>query len=167
MITAKKLKLLHVGRRELKLTEEAYREILRHHGGVESSKDLDDPGFKRVIDCLKALGFWVKRKFEQTRPRNAGDLPTPGQLKVIEHLWADLAEYVAGADQAAFRRGFYRERLKIPALGPQTRKQANAVIEVLKRRVHSEMKKTVGTAQPLASQKACHHPLADDSDRPS
>ena len=141
MISAEKLRLVHVGRRELKLTEDAYREILRHHGGVASAKDLDDDGFKRVIDCMKALGFWVKRRWEQTRPRDAGDLPTPGQLKVIEHLWSDLAEYVAGADQTAFRRGFYHQRLKIPPLGPQTRAQANSVIEALKRRVHSEMKR--------------------------
>lgn len=49
--------------------------ILRHHGGVGSSKDLDDEGFKRVINCMKALGFWVERKLEQTVPRDPGNLP--------------------------------------------------------------------------------------------
>ena len=140
MISAQKLKLIHVGRRDLELTEDAYREILRHHGGVESAKDLDDDGFKRVIDCFRALGFWIKRKWEQTRPRDADDLPTPGQLKVIEHLWRDLAEYEPGAAHAPFRRGFYAERLKIPALGPQTRRQANTAIEALKRRVQRALK---------------------------
>lgn len=86
VVSPQKLKLIHVARRELELTEDAYREILRHHGGVESAKDLDDDGFKRVIDCFRALGFWIKRKWEQTRPRDPDDLPTPGQLKVIEHL---------------------------------------------------------------------------------
>ena len=113
--------------------------ILRHHGGVSSSKDLNDEG-KRVIDCMKALGFWVERKFEQTVPRDPGNLPTPGQLKVIEHLWHDLAEYEPGARTMPLRRGFYTERLKIPALGPQTRAEANKVIEVLKRRVQSALK---------------------------
>lgn len=140
MISAQKLKLLHVGRKQLSLAEEAYREILRHHGGVESAKDLDDDGFERVIDCFKALGFWVKRKFIQTRPREPGALPTPGQLKVIAHLWEDLSKYVAGARETSFQRGFYHERLKIPALGPQTRAQANAVIEALKQRVLREIK---------------------------
>ena len=50
-------KLIRVGRRELGLSEAAYREILRRHGGDTCSKDLDDDGFKRVIDCMKALGF--------------------------------------------------------------------------------------------------------------
>jgi hypothetical protein len=33
-----------------------------------------------------------------------------------------------------FQRGFYESRLGIPALGPQTRAQANRVIEALKQR---------------------------------
>ena len=140
MISTQKLKLIHVARRELELPEDAYREILRHHGGVESAKDLDDEAFKKVIDCMKALGFWVERKWEQSRPRDAGDLPTPGQLKVIEHLWRDLAEYEPGAAHMPFRRGFYEKRLNIPALGAQTRAQANAVIEALKRRVQHALK---------------------------
>ncbi len=140
-ISPQKLKLIHVARRELELPEEAYREILRHHGGIESSKDLDDDGFKRVIDCMKALGFWVRRKFEQTRPRDPGELPTPGQLKVIGHLWDDLGEYLGDAKRVSFQRGFYVERLKISALGPQTRAQANAVIEALKQRVSRAMRK--------------------------
>jgi hypothetical protein len=148
MISAQKLKLVHIGKRELKLTEDAYREILRHHGGVESAKDLDDDGFKRVVDCMKSLGFWVKRKWEQTRPREAGALPTPAQLKVIEHLWNDLSEYEPGAAQTHFRRGFYRNRLKMAALGPQTRAQANAVIEALKQRVMRAMKAAPRHPQP-------------------
>jgi len=140
MISAQKLKLIHFARRELKLPEEAYREILRHHGGVESSKDLDDDGFKRVIDCMKALGFWVRRSWEQTAPRDPDALPTPGQLKVIEHLWDDLSEYLGGAKATPFRRGFY-VKLKLAALGPQTRAQASSVIEALKQRVSREMSK--------------------------
>lgn len=143
MISKEKLALIHVGKKELGLTDPEYREILRHHGQVESAADLDEDGFKKVIDHMKALGFWVKRRFEQTRPRDPGDLPTPGQLKVIKHLWDDFAEYVGGAKQVPFRRGFYEQRLKIPALGPQTRAQANTVIEALKRRVHSEMRKAL------------------------
>ena len=129
-----------MARKELELPEEAYREILRHHGGVESSKDLDDDGFKRVLDCMKALGFWVRRKFEQTRPRDPGDLPTPGQLKLIAHLWDDLGDYLQGVKRVSFRRGFY-VRLKIPALGPQSRRQSNALIEALKERVAREIRK--------------------------
>jgi hypothetical protein len=39
------------------------------------------------------------------------------KLKVIEHLWEDLAEYLDGAKFNAFRRGFMTQRCKLPALG--------------------------------------------------
>lgn len=143
MISREKIALVHVGKKELGLSEEEYREILRHHGGVGSARDLDEEGFKKVIDHMKALGFWVKRSWEQSRPRDAGDLPTPDQLRVIEHLWEDLAQYLEGAHNVNFRRGFYGSRLHIPPLGPQTRAQANHVIEVLKQRVRQEGKKAV------------------------
>jgi len=143
MISKEKIALLHVGKAKLGWSDGVYREALRFHGGVKSSKDLDEDGFKKVIDHMKALGFWVERKWEQTKPRDPGDLPTPDQLKVIAHLWEDLSQYISGATHAAFRRGFYEKRLRIPALGPQTRAQANVCIEALKNRVYSEMKKAV------------------------
>jgi hypothetical protein len=68
MSSAQKVKLIHVARRELELTEEAYRQILSHHAGVRSAKDLDDNGFKRVIDCMKALGLWVSEHTSRTNP---------------------------------------------------------------------------------------------------
>lgn len=147
MISKQKIALLHVGKKELGWSEEVYREALRFHGGVRSAKDLDEAGFKRVVDHMKALGFWIKRSWEQTRPRDAGDLPTPDQLKVIEHLWADLAQYLDGARNVNFRRGFYEKRLRIPALGPQTRAQANAAIEALKQRVRQEGKKAIANGE--------------------
>jgi hypothetical protein len=95
---------------------------------------------------MRAIGFWISRSFEQSRPRSVGDLPTPDQLRVIEHLWNDLADYVAGARFGKFRQGFYKKRLGIPGLGPQTRAQANAAIEALKQRVFREMRRAARPA---------------------
>jgi len=145
VISKEKLALIHVGKKQLDLSDPEYREILRHHGGVASAADLDDEGFKRVVDCMKALGFWVKRAWEPSRARDPGALPTVGQLRVIKHLWDDLSEYVPEADQAAYQRGFYAKALKLPTLGPQTRAQANTVIEVLKQRVQREMRRAYRT----------------------
>lgn len=147
MISKQKLALVHVGKKDLGLSDAEYREILRHHAGVDSARDLEEPGFKRVIDHFKALGFWIKRSWEQTRPRDGGDLPTRDQLKVIEHLWEDLTQYLNAAHQVNFRRGFYGKRLHISPLGPQTRAQANHVIEVLKNRVRAEGKKALRMAK--------------------
>ena len=43
------------------------------------------------------------------------------------------------------------QRCKLPALGPQSRAQANHLIEVLKKRVAAEMKKHVARHQYEAS----------------
>ena len=69
-------------------------------------------------------------------------------MRAIWHLWADLSEYVGGAQHSRFQRAFYHEALKIPALGPQTRVQANKVIEVLKQRVQREMRKAAANPAP-------------------
>ena len=48
-ISRAKLALLHVGKRaRLELPE--YRECLRHPSNIKSSKDLDEVGFKLVLD---------------------------------------------------------------------------------------------------------------------
>lgn len=142
-ISKEKIALLHVAKKELGWSEEVYRHVLKDHGGVTSSKDLDESGFDRVIKHAKAMGFWIKREWKQDRPRDAGDLPTPAQLEVIQHLWTDLAEFIEPALSRKFQQGFMTKVLHIPALGPQTRAQANKLIEVLKKRVKQETEKHV------------------------
>lgn len=145
MISNEKKALLHVGKQQLGLTDAEYRHILQEHTGKTSAADPDfsDDDFKKVIDHMKAVGFWIKRKWDQARPRDAGDLPTPGQLDVIKHLREDLTQYYAPIREAKVWQGFLKKRLRISPLGPQTRAQANHLIEVLKQRVAREMKKAV------------------------
>jgi hypothetical protein len=56
---------------------------------------------------------------------------------VIDHLWRDLSEYIPGARMQNLRTGFASRVIKRPC--PQTRAQANALIEGLKQRVHRAM----------------------------
>lgn len=155
-ISKEKKSLLHVGKQKLDLTDQEYREILRQETGRSSSADpgFTDRDFKRVVDHFRALGFWIKRPFEQLKPRDAGELPTVEQLAVISHLWEDLSQYKGGAKNINFRRGFYEKRLRIPALGPQTRKQANVVIESLKNRVMAETRRAVQRRQNVADDRS-------------
>lgn len=142
-ISKDKIALIHVAKKELGWSDEVYRHVLKDHGGVTSSKDLDESGFDRVIKHAKAMGFWIKRGWKPERPRDAGDLPTPGQLEVIEHLWKDFAEFQEAAFSRKFRQGFYVKVLHISPMGPQTRGVANRVIEVLKKRVKQATEKHV------------------------
>ena len=107
MISKQKVALIHVGKKELGWSDEVYRHVLRDHGGVESAKDLDEAGAKKVIDHMKAMGFWIVRKFEQQRPRDASEMITKPQQEVIDHLWADLTEFIPQAHMHRFRQGFH------------------------------------------------------------
>ncbi|MGB7949047.1 MAG: hypothetical protein WCH75_15285, partial [Candidatus Binatia bacterium] len=65
------------------------------------SKDLDDVALKR-----SALGFWVRRGYEQDKPRDPDALPTVGQLRANRHLWSYLIEYLVGAKYTPSQRVF-------------------------------------------------------------
>ena len=59
MISSQKKKLLHVAKRELKLTDQEYVYVLIEHTGKMSSADpsFTDEDFKKVIDHFKAIGL--------------------------------------------------------------------------------------------------------------
>lgn len=56
------VKLVHVGRRELRLDEDLYRTILREKGGANSAGDMNAAQLQRVVDEFKRLGFKVANK---------------------------------------------------------------------------------------------------------
>jgi hypothetical protein len=66
----KKLALIHVVKKEIKLSDEDYRCVLRRIAGVSTSKDLDEAGFRRLMRFLvrsdhfraNAHGMTLKQK---------------------------------------------------------------------------------------------------------
>jgi len=48
---------VQTAKRALKLTDMAYRTILRNAGGVESSKDLTNEGFDQAMAVMEESGF--------------------------------------------------------------------------------------------------------------
>lgn len=56
---ARLIKLVHVGRRQLNLSDELYRTILLQQGGAESSGDMGVQQLQKVLDYFKKLGFKV------------------------------------------------------------------------------------------------------------
>lgn len=57
---ARLIRLVHVGRRELKLNEDEYRTILQAQGGSSSCASMSLPKLRQVLDYLRAQGFKVK-----------------------------------------------------------------------------------------------------------
>lgn len=122
----KRLALLRVARQQLGLDEDSYRAILLVQGGVESAKDLCDDGFERVMARFGELGFvsTARKKWFKPRGTNAAALVTPGQQQRLQALFGELAW---GAER---QEGFNRRMCK--KAWPQTRAEANRVIEALK-----------------------------------
>lgn len=60
-------RLVHVARRELAITEDAWRILLRDRFKVESSKDLSIGGLDLLLKHLKQCGFKVQPKAPQKR----------------------------------------------------------------------------------------------------
>lgn len=125
-LTARQKALLHVAKAQLRLSEEEYRALLHGAAGVESSRDLDSTGFERVLARLEALGFTVRRRYPKGRATqpDPSALVTPAQQKRIRDLYAAIAW-----DEPR-QRGFNRRVCGKP--WPQTRSDANKIVEALK-----------------------------------
>jgi len=119
--------LVHVAKNQLGLDDDLYREILMQEAGVSSASELDYKGFERVMKRFRKLGFRRKRTQPAERPQPGGTI-TPRQQAKIAELYAAL-----GWTDPRRQMGFSRRVCGVP--WPQTRAQANKVIEALKQMV--------------------------------
>jgi len=86
-LSAKKIALLHVAKKQLGLDDDSYRDILGRCGGVESAADLDEVGFLYVMKYLTTLGFrstWTQRTFG-----NRPNMASPAQVELMRDLSAE------------------------------------------------------------------------------
>ncbi|MEI8138543.1 MAG: phage protein GemA/Gp16 family protein [bacterium] len=72
----KKLALIHIVKEELNLSEDEYRAILRREAGVDSSKNLTDDSFRKL------MRFLVRSRHYTTNPNGL----TLRQKLYIRHL---------------------------------------------------------------------------------
>lgn len=105
---------IHIARKDLRLDDDTYRDILWTCARVRSSADLDDAGRRAVLEHFRARGWQprtnkAKRKGYPGRPHNCDEHP---QLRKIEALltqagrpWSyvdKMAQRMAGKDRIAF-----------------------------------------------------------------
>ena len=136
--------LIHVAKNQLGLDDDSYRDLLRSTCGVESSKDLNFIQFERLMKRLQELGFVLvlkdnpKKRHHQPylkAPDHDPDaLPSPAQNFKINELYQKL-EWTDNNR----RLGFNNRVIKKP--WPQTRSEANKIVEALKSMVAREQKK--------------------------
>ncbi len=61
-IDQKKLALIHIVKKELNLDDSQYRQMLKKAAGVESAKDLDQKGFRKLMN------YFVRSRHYRARP---------------------------------------------------------------------------------------------------
>ena len=116
-----KLAKIHIAKKELALTDDAYRDILRLHFGAESAKELNDRQGTVLINLFRAKG-WAPRERPEAkrapRPRRSStyiDIPEGGpatqQQRMVAGLWNELG-YPMCALHSRVKRQFKVERLQ-------------------------------------------------------
>lgn len=122
MISAAQKAILHVAKSKLRLERDEYEAILQAEAGVTSSTDLDKTGFDRVMKRFEHLGFHNTSRKRRPRPQEP---ITPFQQQLIRELYREL-----GWIEIERQTGFSKRQIAKP--WPQTRRDANKVIEGLK-----------------------------------
>ncbi len=119
---------IHIAKKELKLSDRSYRDLIAATvPGKESAADLDERELQLVLDRLQNLGW---------RPRlpRASDRPLPATVWKARSLWLQLYEQgaVHNPQWTALAR-FTKRMTGVGDLRRLTGKQAAMVIEVLKK----------------------------------
>jgi phage gp16-like protein len=132
MISKGQIRLIHLAKDRLGLTEEEYKEVLALIGGVRSSKELTPEGFFKLMEHFRELGFTPRGVDTYTTTRDAEkagkfiEMVTPGQRAKIRELEGELG----WADNPARLKNFMAKRFGIVRV--LTKEQAIKVIEAMK-----------------------------------
>jgi hypothetical protein len=140
LIGAKQKALIHVAKTQLCLDDDRYRDLLRSTCGVESSKELSFTQYDKLLKRFRELGFRIKHQgrghrqpYLKSPDRDPGGLPSPAHLKKINDLYEQL-----GWTEPERRIGLNQRIIKRP--WPQSRAEANKIIEALKSMVARAVK---------------------------
>ena len=95
---------LHLARKQLALTEDSYRDVLRRITGKESARDMTSAELDKALGEFKRLGFKLKggRSFSQK-----------AQVRMIRAVWADIVALKGGGTEEQLR-AFVARQTKSP-----------------------------------------------------
>ena len=125
----KLIQLIHVGKKQLGLDDDLYREVLESCTGKTSSKLLSIPQLESVLTRMKQLGFQVESK-DKAGVKNLAD---DAQSKLIRHLWLQLhnAGQVRNSSEKALAK-FVENKVGVSALQFLSTKNADMIITHLR-----------------------------------
>jgi phage gp16-like protein len=125
----KLIQLIHIGKTQLGLDDDLYREVLESCTGKTSSKEMTIAQLESVLDRMKQLGFTVESKDKSGVKNLAND----AQSKLIRHLWLQLHEagQVRNSSEKALAK-FVENKIGVSALQFLSTKNADMIITHLR-----------------------------------
>jgi phage gp16-like protein len=103
---------IHIAKKNLGLSDDVYREMLFNIAGVESAKDLDEKGRKKILKHLSACGF---RSYHKSAKASGMHLPAAHDkqlyLSKIGVILANIDKpwnYADGIAQRTYKVNFVR-----------------------------------------------------------
>lgn len=125
----KLIQLIHVGKKQLGLDDDLYREVLESCTGMASSKLMNIAQLESVLDRMKQLGFTIESKDKTGVQQLADD----AQSKLIRHLWLQLhnAGQVRNGSEKALAK-FVENKVGVSALQFLSTKNADMIITHLR-----------------------------------
>ena len=154
VLTHKQIKVLHVAKRELALSDEEYRAALLAYTGVKSSADpgFDIEDFRAIMAHFVRCGFKWREVEKEAMPKEFYDpdefpdgrlgMATKKQIWKIHDLWWSLKGKYWGQDMTVAEHpvfgkrvlaGFLHKRFGVSSMRFLTFKKAGPVIEAIKR----------------------------------
>lgn len=121
---------IHVAKKQLALTDESYRDVLRRITGKDSSGSMTHQELDNVVKEFKRLGFDGTYK-----PKRAGERKLAGspQAKKIRALWITLHQLGAVHNPSEEALSAYVKRIcKVDDLHWINSKDANLVINTMR-----------------------------------
>lgn len=134
---AREIRLIQMGRSQLKLDDDTYRQMLANLcGGKTSSKALTAQERQRVLAHLKSRGFVIKRKGDGQTQDGWRRAPQMRKLRAIWYLLAERGEVDrpanAEACDAAIETWAKRQLPELDAIRFADGQQMSKLIEEIK-----------------------------------
>jgi len=129
-IGPKKKALVHIAKEDLHLDEESYRQILKSVAGVESSTQLSQEGFQRVMRRFQEMGFrgLLAHPYRPVPKGRLIPLGSPQGLEAITDSQQSFITYLlenVNWDEGHYH-AFCQRIIKKP--GPETKREGQKII---------------------------------------
>lgn len=108
------IRLIHVARRELKLSDDAYRTALSEAAnGKESSSEMAIKELEAVLTLFKAAGFKVKLNNKRKLSPKSGARVRTAEISVIRAVWTTMYKHGFLRDGSETSLNSYVKRMTV------------------------------------------------------